>query len=894
MQKKIKQHIQFFTNCYKSENNSFYIQDFFNNKIEHKHWLKNEELLNHNMPIIPVSERYAKKIMTSQLMYGQEKELLYCSFFLIGSGVGLDGKKQNICSPLVIFKAKCFEKDDFHYVELDYNSGFFNTQVLTIAGSKNIEIDIEKLLSKIDLSKPITIGEIGRIIDAIEIKYPNIDGKELLLYPQYIDHNKIKTRISKLKDANFELVNSASLAVVSKSKNAREILFELEALCKEENYSDVITRLIHGEKESPKQGDKPLTTATLSEKQTKCTINANSYTNSVIVGPPGTGKSFTIANIALDQMSKGKSVLILSKTSEAVGVIKQIIKSEFTARDSIIDLSQSLRFIKQRLEKLNWNQIDLSTNKKSHRIKLDIDDANNLLNRLESIFKEKSKKEINWSSKYISNQNSVFKGIKKKWKKLINNQSIPLWKIISSIQIVQEKRERYARQYFNTLGKEKLNKGRKDYYRSLKFFSKVLSARTGRKRQEYQKSVCIKQIQDTFPIWLSKLSGLSKCLPLDENQFDLVIIDEASQCDIPSCLPALQRAKKAVFVGDPKQLRFVSFMPKTKEYSLQKQHNITTEYRGNSILDFAMNSLYDSNQIVMLNEHFRCHPSIINFSNEAFYFKGLNIMKLTPSSHQNTKQFFEKVKGKRSTDGVNKKEINYIIQEIREIIDKEALLSRKMKTKIGVISPFRNQADAVAKAFTDSFTSEEISKHRLRCSTPYSFQGQERDVIFISLSLDDKSHGSAFAYINKEDVFNVCITRARHKQVIVYSFDIEVLAHHHLIKKMYQLELKEEMAWIKPNEEKDAFSKEVIQTLEEMNYDIFPRFEFSSLDVDLLVKKGDRYIGIDLIGYPGDLVTEFKPERYSMLSRAGFKTYPLPYSYWKLNKDTVLDKLREL
>lgn len=117
MQNKVNPHIQFFTDCYKAENNSFYIQDFLNNKIEHKHWEKNEELLNHNLPIIPIPEQYAKKIIASELMYGQEKELLYCSLFLIGNGLGLDGKKQRICSPLLIFKAKCFKKDEFHYVK---------------------------------------------------------------------------------------------------------------------------------------------------------------------------------------------------------------------------------------------------------------------------------------------------------------------------------------------------------------------------------------------------------------------------------------------------------------------------------------------------------------------------------------------------------------------------------------------------------------------------------------------------------------------------------------------------------------------------------------------------------------------------------------------------------
>jgi len=469
-----------------------------------------------------------------------------------------------------------------------------------------------------------------------------------------------------------------------------------------------------------------------------------------------------------------------------------------------------------------------------------------------------------------------------------------MWEVLSEIQNLQTKREKLAQTYFNALSEDKLNIAAIQYRQSLIHFSKVISARTGRKREQYFEKVDMNQIKETFPIWLSKLSTLSKSIPFEENQFDLVIIDEASQCDVSSCLPALQRAKKAVFVGDPKQLRFISFLPKFKEISLQEKYDVDCEYKNHSILDFALENLKSSDQIVMLNEHFRSHPSIINFSNEEFYFKGLNLMKLNPSSHLNSKQYFKQLKGKRSKAGVNEKEVDFILNEIQKVINSEVELPKKAKNTIGVISPFRNQADALTEAIINTFSSGEIRNHKIRCSTPYAFQGQEKNVIFISLSLDDKSHGAAFAYMNKEDVFNVTITRAKHKQVVVHSFNIEALANHHLIKKMHQLEIKEEQKWIKPSEEKDAFSNEVMEALKKLKFKIYPRFQFSSLDVDLLVKKGNQYIGIDLVGYPGEMASQFNLERYSMLNRAGFKTYPLPYSYLKLNQELVMNELRKL
>ena len=70
--------------------------------------------------------------------------------------------------------------------------------------------------------------------------------------------------------------------------------------------------------------------------------------------------------------------------------------------------------------------------------------------------------------------------------------------------------------------------------------------------------------------------------------------------------------------------------------------------------------------------------------------------------------------------------------------------------------------------------------------------------------------------------------------------------------------------------------------------------KFSSLEVDVLIKKGNQFIGIDLVAYPGDRAEAFNLERYSMLNRTGFKTSPLPYSYWKLNRGIILRELDKL
>ena len=80
------------------------------------------------------------------------------------------------------------------------------------------------------------------------------------------------------------------------------------------------------------------------------------------------------------------------------------------------------------------------------------------------------------------------------------------------------------------------------------------------------------------------------------------------------------------------------------------------------------------------------------------------------------------------------------------------------------------------------------------------------------------------------------------------------------------------MKSINNEDEKDLFSNEVIAALEKKNLTVDPRFKFSSIELDILIKKGNQFIGIDLVVYPREISEAFNLERYSMLNRAGFKT----------------------
>ena len=132
-----------------------------------------------------------------------------------------------------------------------------------------------------------------------------------------------------------------------------------------------------------------------------------------------------------------------------------------------------------------------------------------------------------------------------------------------------------------------------------------------------------------LPCWaVTSLSARGR-LPLEPAIFDLVVIDEASQCDIASALPLLYRARRAVIIGDPLQLKHVSTVAPQQDRLLLAAHGLAEgraawAYSVNSLFDLAR-SLCRVEDIVNLRDHHRSHRDIIAFPNRHFYRGRLRI-----------------------------------------------------------------------------------------------------------------------------------------------------------------------------------------------------------------------------------------------------------------------------
>ena len=112
------------------------------------------------------------------------------------------------------------------------------------------------------------------------------------------------------------------IGVLRYSSKTLGISSELKELASTRVYSNALKRILSDEAEEVAQGiELPKVPAVLSKAQKRVLTNTQKYTKSVVIGPPGTGKSFTIANMAVDHVLGNKSILIVSKTDSAVDVI---------------------------------------------------------------------------------------------------------------------------------------------------------------------------------------------------------------------------------------------------------------------------------------------------------------------------------------------------------------------------------------------------------------------------------------------------------------------------------------------------------------------------------------------------------------------------------------------
>lgn len=308
---------------------------------------------------------------------------------------------------------------------------------------------------------------------------------------------------------------------------------------------------------------------------------------------------------------------------------------------------------------------------------------------------------------------------------------------------------------------DELKKQLKNLQYSYKNQNELLMTQGVNQERVAESVIEFKRFLNIAPAWATTLLSLTRSAPCLPAVFDAVIIDEASQCDVPPMIPALYRAKKAVIVGDPQQFPPVVTMKEARnEYLLQHHHLSDVRY---SMFNYCMSSAYSviGEKRIMLTNHYRCHPGIADYFNDAFYNNRLNVCtameRLVSPSAFGLKQAVDWADVSDSIE-----------REIETVVQRVAELARNGYTgSVGVVTPLREYAnllDERLNQYRHKFNGELI------VNTVNAFQGGEKDVIVFMLSYTSKLKSSQLWYLTSDSnryIYNVAVSRARACLVVV-------------------------------------------------------------------------------------------------------------------------------
>ncbi len=910
----VKQKIRYLRECYSSDSSGIEILNVFSRSVEHRIFIEGKnDLAFDGDHQIPLDKDAGSAAHEAAIVYEREKELIYASVFIAGKNPETTEKT---VSPLVLFPAKIEKISDFPFLSFDATNFRINYGLI-----KRIIVDDEKssLLHE-QIFEAVADGlfrpeGIAAIVDSFKHFASDIDVSQMIFFPHAIASTALRKQAV---NEGLKVLPAGCVALIKRSIERRGILEELSTMSEANKFSRPICELmsVTGPNDCTRETKTKLEKipAVLSVPQSNILKSCAQNPVTLVVGPPGTGKSYTIACMALEHMARGKSVLIASRKDHAVDVIGQKIETLSGDKSSVIrgGRKKYLSELKTRLQAIlsgmrgRKKAVTLQGYGEQQTIKLtqSIESIERNLKISESVFGKRSEQEKEYANIQRKLSEGGFQLISKirlfLLQHRINSRKESFGALIKSIEHQIDIRNRDIIKRIGIRKDARIHEVLATNRRTLMDFLKSLRARTGAKQRDILSKLDIGMILKTFPVWMSKNSDVHDNMPLISEMFDLAIIDEATQCDIASCLPVLQRAKRVAIVGDPKQLRHVSFLARSKQTMLALKEGLGTEvadqldYRSKSILDLAEETITEQQRVQFLDEHYRSRPDIIQFSNRHFYNGSLRIMTQNPELVRFRNIQVIQCNGVREKNGINRNESEKLLKLIRDTVESQSHLESEYLQSIGVTTPFRHQADYLGELILREIPIEAIQKHKILVGTPHSFQGEERDIMCLSFALDEKSSATAFRYMNQPDVFNVMVTRARVQQVVFLSIGEGDLSKNSLLAS-YLLYLRgyyQEPTCGRLSQLPDS-AHPVYDALNKAGYKVWPSFDVAGLEMDFVIQKKGRTLGLDLIGFPGRFEDAFSLERYKMLKRAGMRIFPLAYSEWERSQQECLAAVQD-
>lgn len=397
--------------------------------------------------------------------------------------------------------------------------------------------------------------------------------------------------------------------------------------------------------------------------------------------------------------------------------------------------------------------------------------------------------------------------------------------------------------------------------------------------------------KDAVPVWIMPLAEVADTFDPRKPRFDVVIIDEASQCD-PTSLFALYLGDQTIIVGDDEQVTPVAVGVDMEEVS--KLIRVFLEGVPREVLYDGTTSVYDLAQIafsgvIRLTEHFRCAPDIIAFSNNLSY-KG----EIKPLREASSIPLFPHVVhyrvqgGSDRGDNVNEVEAETIASLICAAIQQPEYAKNELgePATFGVVSLVGDkQALKIDGILRQRLEPTEYRRRQILCGDSAQFQGDERDVMF--LSVVDSPPEQPPLFMRQEGpkkIFkkrlNVAASRARNQMWVVHSLNHETdlqigdyrrrIIEHARDPKAWERELEKRLVQI--DQRSKEFEGRVLRRLMEANYNVIPQYPAGAKRIDLVVVGNGRRLAIECDGeqFHGPEQLQADMDREAVLIRLGW------------------------
>lgn len=461
---------------------------------------------------------------------------------------------------------------------------------------------------------------------------------------------------------------------------------------------------------------------------------------------------------------------------------------------------------------------------------------------------------------------------------------------------------------------------------------------------------------DFFPVVMVSPTVCSSIIPLEEALFDIIIFDEASQLRIEDTFPALLRGKIKIISGDSQQMPPTNFFqggnallnPNEEDYEeettpIATENNIRTVNNSYELADSESLLVYAENcnfKQSYLKIHYRSqHPSLIDFSNHAFY--GKRLIPMPAKENYKPIEFIE-------VNGIYEDSVNR--DEAKKVVD--ILLHKIVKSENG---KYPSVGVATFNLYQRNLILEEISIARqtnpeydrkiadlgsdLFVKNLENIQGDERDIIIISTTFGRKTDGNFrqnFGPIVQGKgykLLNVIVTRAKQKIYVCCSIPLDYVNQYpsllHQYKNTGRGILYAYLAYAKTisdgnDEIKDSILNQLYENCESKSFDIEDTFGSESPFEEEVYYRLAKKIGEDRIqqqykigGFRIDMIIKSKQSgrplialecdgakyhssneayawdmfRQSQLENQGFIFYRIWSTNWWNNVERELEKL---